>query len=151
MGFILKLIINNFNSFFCNSFLIKIKIALKEICNIESIKLDYIIELTILDTTEMSTLNLKYRNINRDTDILSFGSISNILPHSLLLGEIFINYDKVVSQAKEYGHSIERELLFLFTHGVYHLLDYDHTNNDDEKIMIDKQLLILDKIKSYRI
>lgn len=147
----MKLIINNFNSFFCNSFLIKIKIALKEICNIESIKLDYIIELTILDTTEMSTLNLKYRNINRDTDILSFGSISNILPHSLLLGEIFINYDKVVSQAKEYGHSIERELLFLFTHGVYHLLDYDHTNNDDEKIMIDKQLLILDKIKSYRI
>lgn len=129
----------------------KIEIALKEIQNIELVKLDYIIELTILNSAEMHILNLKYRNKDRDTDVLSFGSISNVFPHSLLLGEIFINYDKVISQAKEYEHSIERELLFLFTHGVYHLLDYDHSNKNDEKIMIDKQLLILDKIKSYRI
>ncbi|MEG1150721.1 MAG: rRNA maturation RNase YbeY, partial [Malacoplasma sp.] len=53
--------------------------------------------------------------------------------------------------AKEYNHSVERELLFLFTHGIYHLLDFDHLNEKDENIMISKQLLILDKIKSYRI
>lgn len=147
----MKLIINNFDFFFPNSLMEKIQIALKEISNIELVKLDYIVELTIIEASKMHELNLKYRNIDLDTDVLSFGSISNTLPHSLLLGEIFINYDRVVSQSKEYGHSIERELLFLFTHGIFHLLDYDHLNKDDEKTMIDKQLLILDKIKSYRI
>ncbi|MEG1353992.1 MAG: rRNA maturation RNase YbeY [Malacoplasma sp.] len=147
----MKLFFNDFDSFFGKEFKRKIKKALKAISTIESIKDKYIVELTIVESTKMTELNFLYRKINKDTDVLSFGSISNVLPNSLLLGEIFINYDKVVSQAKEYNHSVERELLFLFTHGIYHLLDFDHLNEKDENIMISKQLLILDKIKSYRI
>jgi probable rRNA maturation factor len=63
------------------------------------------------------------------------------------LGDIFISIDKVYEQAKQYNHSVEREFAFLLTHGILHLLGYDHENTNDEKKMIAKQEEIL---KKYR-
>lgn len=62
------------------------------------------------------------------------------------LGDIFINVQAVVDQAAEYGHSLRREVCFLFTHGLLHLLGYDHMEKDDEKIMFALQDVILDAI-----
>ena len=66
------------------------------------------------------------------------------------MGDIFISYDKVLEQANEYGHSELREFAFLVTHGLYHLLGYDHMNENDEKIMFEKQEKILELLKIER-
>lgn len=62
------------------------------------------------------------------------------------LGDIFINVQAIIDQASEYGHSMRREVCFLFTHGLLHLLGYDHMNENDEKEMFSLQDVILDDI-----
>ena len=80
------------------------------------------------------------------TDVLTFpaweGEIS--LSADGYLGDIMICYDRATEQAKEYGHSLTRELSFLAVHGVLHLLGYDHMTEADERIMREKQTAILE-------
>jgi len=80
-------------------------------------------ELSLLfaDTDEIQELNLNYRGIDSPTDVLSFPMME-----PLLLGDIVICREIAESQAVEYGHSSGREIAFLFTHGLLHLLGYDH-------------------------
>ncbi|MBR6260206.1 MAG: rRNA maturation RNase YbeY, partial [Erysipelotrichaceae bacterium] len=63
------------------------------------------------------------------------------------LGDIFINRQRVFSQAKEYGHSVKREFVFLFVHGLLHLLGYDHMNKEDEEKMFSLQRQIVGDLK----
>ena len=101
----------------------------------------------IVDNTFIHKLNKEYRGIDRVTDVISFAledDKSMIIPDDVrLLGDIYICLDKAKEQAKEYGHSLERELCFLAVHGVYHLLGYDHENEEDAKIMFKKQEEVL--------
>jgi len=97
------------------------------------------VSLVLVDGIEIRNLNYKYRKINQLTDVLSFESVEQDY-----LGEVFICIDKMLSQADEYSHSIEREFSFLLVHGVLHLLHYDHHNKDDEVVMCNKQEEILD-------
>ena len=101
----------------------------------------------IVDNTFIHKLNKEYRGIDRVTDVISFAledDKSMIIPDDIrLLGDIYICLDKAKEQAKEYGHSLERELCFLAVHGVYHLLGYDHENEEDAKIMFKKQEEVL--------
>ena len=101
----------------------------------------------IVDNTFIHKLNKEYRGIDRVTDVISFAledDKSMIIPDDIrLLGDIYICLDKAKEQAKEYGHSLERELCFLAVHGVYHLLGYDHETEEDAKIMFKKQEEVL--------
>ena len=101
----------------------------------------------IVDNTFIHKLNKEYRGIDRVTDVISFAledDKSMVIPDDIrLLGDIYISLDKAKEQAKEYGHSLERELCFLAVHGVYHLLGYDHENEEDAKIMFKKQEEVL--------
>lgn len=110
------------------------------------------ISLTIVDDDEIKELNGKYRGKNYVTDVLSFpmgeSGDYDINPDTgcLLLGDIVISAEKAAQQAKEYGHSFEREFCFLTVHSALHLLGYDHEiNAEQEKIMFDKQKNILTK------
>ena len=101
----------------------------------------------IVDNKKIHELNKNYRNIDRPTDVITFALEDNKkidIPNIRVLGDIYISYDKVISQAKEYEHSIKRELCFLAIHGLLHLLGYDHMNEKDEKIMFDLQKEMLD-------
>ena len=107
----------------------------------------------IVDNEEIQKLNKKFRSVDNETDVLSFPMIEfgdepkNVLiKKNILLGDIVISLPKVYEQAKEYGHTIEREIGFLTAHGILHLLGYDHIGSGDEKIMFDKQETILAKI-----
>lgn len=96
-------------------------------------------------------INAAYRKIDRPTDVISFAmqdDPSNIYvsEEENELGDIFINVQAIEDQAKEYGHSPLREACFLFTHGLLHLLGYDHMEPDDEKIMFSLQDEILDEV-----
>lgn len=92
------------------------------------------ISLIIVSTEEIHRLNNEYRHIDRPTDVLSFEEYEDDS-----LGEIFICDDKVKEQAKSYEHSLEREFAFLLSHGMFHLLGYDHQDETHEKIMIELQ------------
>ena len=102
----------------------------------------------LTDNKEIKEINAKYRNINKETDVLSFAledeKEENTFLNKRILGDIYISVDKAKSQSKEYRHSLIRELSFLSVHGLLHLLGYDHIEKEDEKIMFKKQELILD-------
>lgn len=96
-------------------------------------------------------INRDYRQIDRPTDVISFALQDSEESYEMMegeneLGDIFINVNAIVDQAKEYGHSLRREVCFLFTHGLLHLLGYDHMCESDEKVMFDLQDVILNDI-----
>ena len=106
-------------------------------------------EFNIIITTneKIHEINREYRNIDRETDVISFAMEDEMdieYEDFRLLGDIYISIDKVKSQALEYGHSMVREICFLATHGVLHLLGYDHMNEDDEVEMFSLQNELLD-------
>lgn len=104
----------------------------------------------IINDEKIHEMNRDYRSIDRSTDVISFALEDNEqfyvpgMPRSL--GDIFISMDHAVMQAQEYGHSLKREMCFLFTHGLLHLLGYDHMEEADEKEMFALQKEILNQM-----
>lgn len=105
-----------------------------------------IFNVIFVDNSKIREINKEYRNIDRETDVISFAlEDDKSFPKEeyRVLGDIYISIDKAISQSKEYGHSLKRELCFLTTHGLLHLLGYDHMTKEDEKEMFDLQEEIL--------
>ena len=101
----------------------------------------------IVNNDKIHSLNKNYRNIDRPTDVITFALEDDKqvdIPSIRVLGDIYISYDKVISQALEYNHSKKRELCFLAVHGLLHLLGYDHMNKEDEEKMFKLQKELLD-------
>ena len=107
---------------------------------------DFDLSLIIVGKAKIRNINKNYRNIDRVTDVISFAQIDSddydYLCDEVNLGDIFINVDRVYLQAKKYKHSIKREFIFLFIHGLLHLLGYDHMEKEDEE----KMFMLQDKI-----
>ena len=107
------------------------------------------VSITITDDKTIHELNRDYRHIDEPTDVLSFAFAESdqIAADGLpvILGQIVISYERAAAQAKRFGHSIERELLFLETHGLLHLLGYDHIYDDERVIMEQTQHDILQR------
>lgn len=105
--------------------------------------------LIIVDNKYIHKLNKEYRNIDRETDVITFALEDEsdlVLPNDeRVLGDIYISIDKARSQAEEYGHSLLRELAFLAVHGFYHLLGYDHQTKEEEEVMFKKQEEVLEE------
>ena len=124
--------------------------------------LDSKLIMTITFTTpeEIRKINKKYRKIDRATDVLSFPMFekeeldekikNKDFLYEDVLGDIIISIDKVREQAEEYGHSFERELSYMLVHGFYHLMGYDHIEEEDKKIMRPKEEKILNELKITR-
>ena len=125
------------------------------------------VNLLLTMNDEIHEMNLNFREIDRATDVLSFpmveyetpGDFSNVeedemLFHpetgELMLGDIMISIDRVEEQAKEFGHSVERELGFLTAHSMLHLCGYDHMEEDERMVMEQKQREIMDQLGIYR-
>ena len=111
----------------------------------------------ILTTPEnIRKFNKQYRNIDKETDVLSFPmfekeELENKInfqdfEHEDVLGDIVISIDRVKEQAKEYGHSFEREFAYMIVHGFYHLMGYDHIKEEDKAIMRPKEEKVLNKL-----
>ena len=111
----------------------------------------YVLSLIICGPIVIRRINREYRKIDKVTDVISFALLDDeeVIGEEdeIELGDIFINRQRVLSQAKEYGHSVKREFVFLFVHGLLHLLGYDHMNEEDEKIMFDLQRKIVGDLK----
>ena len=106
-----------------------------------------IFNIIFIDNKEIREINREYRNVDRETDVISFALEDNmdvVYEDFRLLGDIYISYEKAIEQAELYNHSVRREVFFLATHGILHLLVYDHMEEDDEKVMFGKQNELLD-------
>jgi probable rRNA maturation factor len=111
----------------------------------------------ILTTPEhIRKTNKEYRKIDKETDVLSFpmfekDELSKISgEHREALGDCMISIKRVKEQAEEYGHSFERELSYMVVHSFYHLLGYDHMNEDEKNIMRKKEENVLQKLDITR-
>lgn len=110
------------------------------------------IQITLTNPENIREINKQYRNIDKATDVLSFPmfereEIKNIDgKYKDILGDIVISIKQVQAQAEEYGHSFERELSYMVVHGFYHLLGYDHIEEEDKKEMRVKEEVILSKL-----
>ncbi len=110
---------------------------------------DLMISVTFVRSRAIHQLNKDYRGIDRPTDVISFAirdTEEDFGMENNDLGDIFINIDYAKRQAKEYGHGMDREVCFLFAHGLLHCLGYDHMNEEDEKEMFALQDRILDPV-----
>ena len=115
------------------------------------------ISITLTNPINIKKLNKEYRNIDKETDVLSFPmfekeeiEIAKNMEHEEALGDIVISIEKVKEQAEEYGHSFERELAYMVVHGFYHLLGEDHIEEDDKIIMREKEENVLSKLQIFR-
>ena len=117
-----------------------------ELCNIDK---EYYVSVSFVDDNEIKNLNRDYRNVDKVTDVLSF-PMDEEYDDKIILGDIVINMSRVLSQAKEFGHSNRRELSYLCVHSTLHLLGYDHIEEEDRIIMRAKEKEIMDKLKIYR-
>lgn len=96
----------------------------------KNIEENYEFNIIFVSNERIKELNKMYRNIDKETDVLSFPD-----EDENYIGDIFISLEKAKEQAKEYNHSLDREVGFLTVHGYLHLLGYDHQNEDEEKEM----------------
>lgn len=128
-------------------YLSELKDFLINVCNDEKLG-NVMFNVIIVDNPKIHEINKEYRGIDRETDVISFAledDKSFNRTDIRILGDIYISYDKVVSQSEEYGHSFKRELFFLALHGLLHLLGYDHMTKEDEKVMFGKQEEVLSR------
>lgn len=112
------------------------------------------ISLTLVDAEEIRILNRDYRNVDKVTDVLSFPQFDDLneLPEDeeILLGDVVICRQQAEAQAEEYGHSVEREMVYLFVHSVCHLLGYDHMEEDEKAEMRAKEESVMERIQVTR-
>ncbi|VWL85706.1 rRNA maturation RNase YbeY [Oceanivirga miroungae] len=103
-------------------------------------KKDFYVSFVITDNETIHKINKDYRGIDRPTDVISFAynETENFGPVEVV-GDIIISIDKVRQQAKDFGHSDKREFYYLLTHGMLHILGYDHMVEDEQKVMREKE------------
>lgn len=127
----------------------------------ENIKHDLDVYITLTNNEEIHKINKEHRDVDKSTDVLSFPMYErdeiNLLKSEKnteaeeILGDIIVSIEKVKEQAEEYGHSFERELAYLVTHGMLHLLGYDHMADDEKETMRAREEEILGKMGILRI
>ena len=137
--------------------------VIREVLSHEGITRPMEVSLYLTDAEEVARLNAEFRHLQKTTDVLSFPSadadspvafktIIEDLPDTefFFLGDIILNWEKVLSQAYEYGHSVEREYSFLIAHSCLHLMGYDHQTKKEEKEMIRIQEEVLSSLHLER-
>ena len=127
-----------------------IKKVLKKCFEIEKLEnKNLYVNVVLTNAKNIKSINKEHRGIDKETDVLSFpmfekDEIANLdNTNEDILGDMVISIERVEEQAKEYGHSFERELAYMVVHSFYHLLGYDHMTEEDKKEMREKEENVL--------
>ena len=140
-----------------------IKRAMKTALKAEGVMIKTEVNVLITDDAGIHEINRNFRGVDRPTDVLSFPT-QVLIPENfdpdmteadpetgrLLLGDMAVSFDRIVSQAEEYGHSVKRELSYLTVHSCLHLLGYDHLDEGPQKRQMrtrEKEIMKLLKVK----
>jgi len=127
--------------------------AMNLVARLENLSENTEVDITIVTDEEIHVLNRDYRGVDRATDVLSFAlDEGDDEPEILgaeaehLLGDIIISAEKANEQAEEFGHGLNREIVYLAVHGMLHLLGYDHMVEDEKIVMRRREEEILREI-----
>ena len=115
---------------------------------------DYEVSLSVVSADQIRELNANFRQIDRITDVLSFPMYEReeldeieekkeYEDYEVNIGDIVLCYERAVEQAKEYGHSLKREICYLVTHSIFHLLGYDHMEEEEKQMMRTREEQVL--------
>ncbi|MEQ0489178.1 rRNA maturation RNase YbeY [Anaerococcus murdochii] len=128
--------------------------TIREVLRVENISENAEVSLSIVDKETIHKLNKEYRNVDRETDVLSFPldeeGFDNEGNPLILLGDIVICLDVAEDQAVDFGHSLEREIMYLICHSTLHLLGYDHIEEDDKKVMRSKEKEVMKNLGVFK-
>jgi len=137
--------------------------SVKTSMDMEKFNIKSEVSILLVDDEKIREINNEHRQIDKATDVLSFPVVDmregeivsdigdfDLDEDLLLLGDIIISLETAKRQAEEYGHSFEREIAFLTTHGIFHLLGYDHMEKEEEEKMLHKQETVLRKLGLVR-
>ncbi|MDO4661683.1 MAG: rRNA maturation RNase YbeY [Tissierellia bacterium] len=125
--------------------------VIKEVLKVEKLNDNFEISLSFVDEDEIRKLNKTYRNIDNITDVLSFplGVIEDS-DYDIPLGDIVICVQRAKEQAMDYGHSLQREIMYLTCHSMLHLLGYDHIEQSDKEVMRSKEKEIMKNLGVFK-
>lgn len=129
--------------------------ALLTVLSIESLSFDGEVSLLFVDDARIKELNSSFRNKDTATDVLSFPQYDSIIENGVdedyvYLGDVVISIDHAKAQAVEFGHGLEREIVYLTVHSLLHLLGYDHMTDNDKLIMRTQEKKVLSELKIFK-
>lgn len=128
--------------------------TIEEVLRVENFTENAEVSLSIVDKETIHKLNKEYRDVDRPTDVLSFPmdeeGYDNEGNPIFLLGDIVICLDVAENQAKDFGHSLEREMMYLICHSTLHLLGYDHIEEDDKLEMRSREKEVMKNLGVFK-
>lgn len=128
--------------------------TIEEVLKVENFNENAEVSLSIVNKETIHKLNKDYRNVDRETDVLSFPMDEEAFDDEgnpiFLLGDIVICLDVARNQAAEFGHSLEREMMYLICHSTLHLLGYDHIEEDDKAKMRAKEKEVMKNLGVFK-
>lgn len=138
-----------------------IRSVLRKCFEVERVdKLGLYVSVTLTCPSYIRKINNEYRNIDKETDVLSFPMFEKVEIDSMIeaqnnivhdvLGDIIVSVERVKEQSIEYGHSFERELAYMIVHGFYHLMGYDHMTEEEKTVMRSKEENVLERLNITR-
>jgi len=123
----------------------------REVLSLENASLDCEISVSFVDNEEIRELNREYRGVDKDTDVLSFPMEDEFVVEGLiLLGDIIISLERALEQSKDFGHSLYREVAYLTAHSIFHLLGYDHMDEEEKNIMREKEKEVMKRLRIFK-
>lgn len=112
---------------------------------------DFEVSVSFVTKEEIRQLNKIYRNVDSETDVLSFPmDDEEDMDGVIMLGDIILSTEKIIEQAKEFGHSKERELIYLTVHSMLHLLGYDHLNDEEKEEMRNMEKEVMRRLQLFK-
>jgi probable rRNA maturation factor len=126
-----------------------IEMAVEAVLSEEELTGDFEVSVSFVTNEEIKALNREYRNVDSETDVLSF-PMDDEFDGVAILGDIVLSTQKIVEQANDFNHSMEREMIYLTVHSMLHLLGYDHMSSDDKKEMRAKEKEVMKNLKIFK-
>ena len=124
--------------------------SIAAVLKVENLDENVEVSVSFVGDEEIRDLNRDYRGVDKSTDVLYFPMDDEFIIVSRILGDVIINTRRVMEQAKELGHSNERELSYLTVHSILHLLCYDHMEDEDKREMREREKLAMKELSIYR-
>lgn len=126
-----------------------IKKAIEVVLAEEGCNGDFEVSVSFVTNEEIRVLNNEYRNVDSETDVLSF-PMDDEFDGIIILGDIVLSTQRIIEQANDFGHSLEREMVYLTVHSMLHLLGYDHMKSIEKEEMRTKEKEIMKKLQIFK-
>lgn len=125
--------------------------AVETVLKAEEQQGNFEVSVSFVTNEEIRELNRDYRNVDCETDVLSFPmDDKDVFEGVVILGDIVLSTQRIIEQAKEFGHSLEREMMYLTVHSMLHLLGYDHMNSDEKEHMRQREKEIMKELQIFK-